>query len=584
MNHRRPFVLSTLLFACSLLVLCALPSAARGQSATATLSGTVVDQNGAVLPSAEITVENISTALKRQATTNDQGDFTIVLLPPATYTVTAQRTGFAPLRIENVVLNVGDQKALQIQLQAGSVSEMVKVTADAPLINESPAVGTVVDRQFVENIPLNGRSFQSLITLTPGVVLTKTAEGSEQGQFSINGQRGDANYFTIDGVSANIGVKVTSGIGQAPGGALPGFSASGGTNNLVSIDALQEFKIQTSTYAAEFGRTPGGQISIATRSGTNDFHGTFFEYFRNDVLDANDWFANANRLPKPAERQNDFGGVLGGPIFKNRTFFFFSYEGLRLRQPQVGLTEVPSLCFRGSGVCPAGQSPAATSIQPLLNALPLPNGPTVRNGVAQFNASYSNPASLDATSIRIDHALNSKLTMFGRYNYAPSDSGQRGGSLSLNNVILTKTKTQTLTLGSTWALTNTISNDLRFNYSRNRGGISFLLDDFGGAVPPPDSLLFPAEFASPEKSIFAFLLSGFSGAFFQKGVTSRNLQRQVNLVDNLLLSAGSHQLKFGVYYRRLSPISRVRNYTQFVQTNLTAAQAGNLTSVLTEAI
>ncbi len=173
--------------------------------------------------------------------------------------------------------------------------------------------------------------------------------------------------------------------------------------------------------------------------------------------------------------------------------------------------------------------------------------------------------------------------MFGRYNYAPSDSGQRGGSLSLNNVILTKTKTQTLTLGSTWALTNTISNDLRFNYSRNRGGISFLLDDFGGAVPPPDSLLFPAEFASPEKSIFAFFLNGFSGAFFQKGVTSRNLQRQVNLVDNLLLSAGSHQLKFGVDYRRLSPISRVRNYNQFVQTNLTAAQAGNLTSVLTEA-
>src|SRR6266498_1038191 len=139
MNHRRPFVLSTLLFACSLLVLCALPSAAHGQSATATLSGTVVDQNGAVVPSAEITVENISTALKRQATTNDQGDFTIVLLPPATYSVTAQRTGFAPLRIENVVLNVGDQKSLQIQLKAGNVSEMVKVTADAPLINESEA-------------------------------------------------------------------------------------------------------------------------------------------------------------------------------------------------------------------------------------------------------------------------------------------------------------------------------------------------------------------------------------------------------------------------------------------------------------
>src|SRR6266542_6137575 len=398
-----------------LFLICCLCVTAYAQSSTATLSGTVVDQDGAVVPGANITVINAATAQQRQATTNDRGDFTVPLLPPATYTIRVERQGFAIAEVSNVILNVNDQKSLQIQLKAGNITEMVKVTADAPLINESPAVGTVVDRQFAENIPLNGRSFQSLITLTPGVVLTKTAEGSEQGQFSINGQRGDANYFTIDGVSANIGVNVTSGLAQAVGGALPGFSASGGTNNLVSIDALQEFKIQTSTYAAEFGRTPGGQISIATRSGTNDFHGTFFEYFRNDVLDANDWFANANRLPKPAERQNDFGGVLGGPIFKNRTFFFFSYEGLRLRQPQVGLTEVPSLCFRGSGVCPAGQSPAATSIQPLLNALPLPNGPTVRNGVAQFNASYSNPASLDATSIRIDHALNSKLTMFGRY-------------------------------------------------------------------------------------------------------------------------------------------------------------------------
>ena len=552
-----------------LVIFCMLAPNLRAQSATATLSGTVEDERGAVIPSASVTVTNTATGLERQVTTNNEGYFTIPLLPPSTYSVMVQREGFQAIRIPDVILNVNDQRSLQIQLKVGQVSgETVQVDADPTLIDESPAVGTVVDRQFVENLPMNGRSFQSLFRITPGVVITKTAEAKEQGQFSVNGQRADTNYFTVDGVSANIGVSPSGNPSQATGGALPGFSASGGTNNLVSIDALQEFQIQTSTFAPEFGRTPGGQISIVTRSGTNRFSGTLFEYFRNDVLDANDWFANANRLPKPAERQNDFGGVLGGPIIKNKTFFFFSYEGLRLRQPQVGLTEVPTLAARQA---------LPQQIQPYVNAFPLPNGPVVRNGVAQFNASFSNPSSLDATSIRIDHALNSKLTLFGRYNHAPSEASQRGsnGAQALNVVVLTQTKTQTLTLGSMWSPTSSMSNDFRFNYSRNLGGLSFLLDDFGGGALPPDSLLFPSQFASPEDSNFAFILGGVSRAFYQKGINARNLQRQINAVDNLLLVKGSHQLKFGVDYRRLSPIIGLRKYAQLIQTTQAAAQAGN---------
>lgn len=552
-------------------IFCLLTPNLRAQSATAILSGTVEDERGAVIPGASVTLTNTATGLARQATTNGEGYFTFPPLPPSTYTVTVQREGFQAIRIPDVVLNVNDQRSLQIQLKVGQISrDTVNVSGDPSLVDESPSVGTVVDRQFVENLPMNGRSFQSLFRLTPGVAITKTADNGEQGQFSVNGQRADSNYFTVDGVSANIGVITSGNFNQATGGALPGFSASGGTNNLVSIDALQEFQIQTSTYAPEFGRTTGGQIAIVTRSGTNRFSGTLFEYFRNDVLDANDWFANANRLPKPAERQNDFGGVIGGPIIKNRTFFFFSYEGLRLRQPQVGLTEVPTVAFRQA--LPA-------SVQPYINALPLPNGPVVRSNVAQFNASISNPSSLNATSIRVDHTINSKLTLFGRYNYAPSDSSQRGGGLSLNTVTATRMKTQTLTLGSTWTLTSSMSNDLRFNYSRNRGGIALLLDDFGGAVPPPDSLLFPSQFASPENSGFAFILNGLSGAFYQKGINANNLQRQVNVVDNLLLVKGEHQLKFGIDYRRLSPITGLRKYNQFIQTTLVAAQLGNATSL-----
>src|SRR5206468_3105713 len=243
--------------------------------------------------------------------------------------------------------------------------ETINVEAGASLVNtESGTVSTVIDRPFVENLPLNGRSFQTLIMLTPGVVTTATFF-ADQGQFSVNGQRADANYFTVDGVSANFGVTGYIALVQTASGALPALSASGGTNSLVSVDAMQEFRIQTSSFAPEYGRTPGGQVSIVTRAGTNALHGTLFEYFRNDRLDARDWFVNFNALPKPAERQNDFGGVLGGPIVKDKTFFFFSYEGLRLRQPSTQQSVVPDASSRQ-------QAPAA--MRPYLNVYPIANG------------------------------------------------------------------------------------------------------------------------------------------------------------------------------------------------------------------
>ena len=225
--------------------------------------------------------------------------------------------------------------------------------------------------------------------LTPGVVVTQTAF-DDQGQFSVNGQRADANYLTVDGVSANFGVTGYGPLVQTAGGALAALSVSGGTNSLVSVDAMQEFRVQTSSFAPEFGRTPGGQLAVVTRSGTNAFHGTLFEYFRNSALDANDWFANHLGLPKPAERQNDFGGVFGGPIIKDKTFFFVSYEGLRLRLPSTQETVVPSTPSRQQA------QQAGLSILPYLNAYPIANGADLGAGLAQFNATYSNPSSLDA--------------------------------------------------------------------------------------------------------------------------------------------------------------------------------------------
>jgi carboxypeptidase family protein/TonB-dependent receptor-like protein len=527
---------------------------AYAQSATATLSGTVYDENGSVIPNVNITVTNRSTSLKRKVATNDEGRFTVPQLPPATYAIRAERDGFASAEFNDVALNVNDQILLNIHLKVSSVGETVNITNGAPLIQESPEVATVIDRQFVENLPLNGRSFQSLIALTPGIVLTKSTFG-EQGQFSVNGQRADANYFTIDGVSANIGVSAGFGLGQFAGGALPGLSAAGGTNNLVSIDALQEFKVLTSTYAPEFGRSPGGQVSIVTRSGTNKFHGSLFEYFRNDVLDANDWFANSLGLSRPPLRQNDFGGVLGGPIIRNKTFFFFSYEGLRLRQPLTVTTDVPSLSSRQS---------APASIQPYLNAFPKPNGPATNSGEAAFSASYSDPLTLDATSIRLDHVVSDRLTLFGRYNYSPSESLQRGvPNHSLNTISSSRINTQTLTIGNTIVFNPVISNELKLNYSRHTGSSFYRLDDFGGAVVPPDSAFFPTPF-SPEDAFFTFAIFNGRHSYFNAGRNVANLQRQFNIVNSLSLVARSHQLKVGIDYRRLSPIYQPRSYGQYL--------------------
>src|SRR6266568_1769911 len=227
---------------------------------------------------------------EQKTKTNTAGLYVFTGVHPGAYRVAAGSPGFKTLIKENLTLHVQDEIGENFSLRLGSVAETVTVNASDLHINTTDAaVSTVVDRQFAENLPMNGRSFQTLIQLTPGVVLTASSFGAP-GQFSVNGQRDSSNYFMVDGVSANVGVNFGLTFNQNASGSVPAFNALGGTNNLVSVDAIQEFRIQTSTYAPEFGRTPGAQISIVTRSGTNQFHGAAFEYLRNDVLDANDWF------------------------------------------------------------------------------------------------------------------------------------------------------------------------------------------------------------------------------------------------------------------------------------------------------
>ena len=543
---------SALLAALFVLIL-VLPSPAHAQAETGSIRGSVTDPSGAVVPGATVRLIDTDRGLQTEVATGNSGFYTFATVRPGHFRMEVEKSGFKLVRLTRITVNIQDNVEQNFKLEVGAVSDSVTVEADAVTVNTTDGtVSTVVDRHLIENLPLNGRSFQTLIMLTPGVVVTQTA-AADQGQFSVNGQRADANYFTVDGVSANFGVTGFFPLGQTAGGALPALSALGGTNSLVSVDAMQEFRVQTSSFAPEFGRTPGGQISIVTRSGTNAFHGTAFEYFRNDVLDANDWFSNFNHLPKPEERQNDFGGVFGGPIIKDKTFFFFSYEGLRLRQPSTQETVVPDSPSRT-------QAPA--SVQPYLNAFPVQNGAELGAGLAQFSASYSDPSSLNAYSIRVDHAINSNLSLFGRYNYSPSNSNVRNPYGVLSTTELLSTAVHTFTVGLTDSITPRISNEARANYSNDRVASRFTLDSFGGAVPVPDSTLFPSGLTS-ENGLYEFLIAGVGE--WATGKFATDEQRQVSLVDNLSWSRGSHALKFGVDYRWLSPFSSPLSYIQFAE-------------------
>jgi len=542
------------------IVVAAAQTASFAQSATATLSGAVVDEAGAVVAGAKIELTNLGAALKRTATTSGEGYFSFPLLPPGTYTLQALREGFAPVEVRNMVLNVNDQLAVKIQMKVGQVGATVNVVDSAALTQESPAVSAVVDRQFVANQPLNGRSFQTLIGLAPGVVFTPT-NVTTQGQFSVNGQRASTNYFTVDGVSANFGTTLSQTLYETAGGGLPALSVQGGTNALVSVDALQEFTIQTSTYAPEFGRQPGAQVSIVTRSGTNQLHGNLFEYLRNDVFDANDYFANLNGFAKPALRQNDFGFTVGGPVFlpkfgggknqffdgRNRTFFFVSYEGLRLRQPVVTAPiEVPSLSARQQ---------ATGFARDILNAFPLPTGPALANdpNTATFVSSYSIPSSLNATSFRVDHKVSDGLALFGRFNYAPSESLERAVFSAPNVAQTTFAQTLTVTGGVTMALSPRLINELRLNFSRSKVDVAYETDTFGGGLVLTDSAYIPS-FTSRQEALGSISI-GSGNSIIQVGPLTRNEQRQINLVDSLSWSIGAHALKFGVDYRRLFPIN-----------------------------
>jgi hypothetical protein len=542
-------------------------TSARADSSSANLSVLVTDSSGAVVPGAHLMLRNSATSQEQQSESGRSGAATFPFLKPGRYQLTVSKEAFADVVIDNITLNVGDDRHLQLVLKVGAAAQTVIVDGSGLTINTTDAsVSTVIDRKFVENIPLNGRSFQDLISMIPGVVTQSpqntTAVVAGYGDFSVNGQRTETNNYTVDGISGNISAGYANGSAQpATSGSIAASTTLGTTQSLVSVDALQEFRVQSSSYSAEYGRTPGGQFSFATRSGTKDFHGTVFDYLRNNFFDANDWFNDHYGKPITALRQNDFGGTLGGPVAiprlyrgKDRTFFFVSYEGLRLTQPQAASIQyVPSLSLRQAAPQP---------LQSILNAFPLPSqgGVDYGNGLAQFIEPDSLPSTINSTSVRIDQVLTQRNAMFFRFSDTPSSSTTR----TLSNVFRNQNGTQTYTLGLTSQFNNQLSNEFRLGYARSDSASHRSVDNFGGAVPIdlPNAL----GLGSYPDGAAAVVLAIGSGSSQLTAGNPTNLGRQWNLTDSVSFNIGKHRIKAGVDYLYIkTPLVPSQNpYAQYI--------------------
>jgi hypothetical protein len=527
---------------------------AMGQNETATISGLVVDSSGALVRGASVELQSVQRGTITTTKTNDAGIYVITGVVPGQYRVTVRRQGFKQVDLVGLTANVQDHIEQNFRLEVGSVSESVTVNASGININTTDAaVSTVIDRQFIANMPLNGRSLQDLWTLAPGVTQVIGATNGNTGQITVNGQRTEANSFSVDGVSANVGVTMGNfGGGAGYGGGTPAMTALGTTQSMVSVDSLQEFRATTSTYSAEYGRTPGGQFSFTTRSGTNDWHGSAFDYFRNDALDANNWFNNAAtpQVAREKERQNDFGGTLGGPIRiphlyngKDKTFFFFSYEGLRLWTPQGLFTgAVPDQTLRQQ---------APTALQPFLNAFPLPNKGEdgLNDGLGIFQIGVSNPSSIDSISVRVDHNFGDKFKVFGRYGSTPSIGSYYGTSSRTNDVL----NNRTITFGGTILVSSSQANEFRFNSTQVNSNQNNVFTNLGGATPF-DVTTLPGPNGKNLPAVGSTLSIELNfGGFPEMGIGAQhNVQRQYNVTDTYSWTLGRHSLKFGVDWRRLT--------------------------------
>jgi outer membrane receptor protein involved in Fe transport len=518
---------STVVFSI-LLIACTAPT--RAQVVGGTLSGTVSDSSGAGIPQANLVVRNVATGVERSVTTNSDGFYTTVNLLPGTYEVTISATGFSTQTGHGISMTVGAQVTVDFTLRVGTVSNRVEVTAQVPDVQlTSSDISAVVGATTVRELPLNGRSWTDLAALQPGVSTIQTqpsfATGSDRGnrgfgqQLTISGARPQQNNYRLDGVSLN---DYANG---APGSVLGG--------NL-GVDAIQEFSVLTSNYSAEYGKTSGGVVNAVTRSGTNEFHGSAYEFFRNSSLDARNYFEDPT-LPKAPFKRNQFGGDIGGPIFKNKTFFFADYEGIRQSKGIPNLNFVPSPESR--------QTVTDPEIQKYLALYPVPA--SCGQDICQSVFNGNQVVDENFVTARADHRFSEKDSLFGTYLYdrTPYNSPDSFGNVGLN----TLSSRQIVAVEETHSFKPTLVNAIRFGYNHEHVDNDASVKALNPAAADTSLAAFEGRNAAVVN------VNGLSSMSGGVGGLPTYLYRwnSFQLYDDAFYNSGKHSIKFGGAYEKM---------------------------------
>src|SRR5437762_11908178 len=424
----------------------------------ASVQGTVYDPSGGFVPGAAIEIRNAEQGAVRALITDDKGRYREPLLPPGEYELRVKVAGFQPVVLKGIKLTIGQDAVLDVKLEIAGGVERINVSADeAPPIDlASAALSGTVNRSQMNDLPLNGRSFQELALLQPGVnaavAAGSDAVGGRGKKITIDGARPEQNSFLLDGSDINNVYNKTPG---SVGGVLLG------------VEAVLEFQVLTNAYSAEFGRSAGGVINAVTRSGTNAFHGSMFEFHRSSALDAKNFFDRASD-PIPPFKRNQFGGVIGGPIRKDKTFFFAAYEGLRESLGITGLTSVPDDNAR-TGIIP-GQTPFTVNPDAAIlvdKLFPRANGRNLGGGVAEYFFSRTQPTNEGFFQGRIDHTFSTKNTMFGRYTLDNGNVNRWSPSTPPDSFTQERSRNQYLTVEHQHTFSPTLLNTLRIGFNRS---------------------------------------------------------------------------------------------------------------------
>ena len=535
--------------------------------ASSSVTGVVSDPTGAPVSSAGVSVKNLETGALRDAVTDDTGRYQVLALPVGTYEVKVAKSGFQDSTRSGIELAVGQQASIDFHLQVGTVSSEIKVTADAPIVSTTTRdIAGLVGEQQVKDLPLNGRSYDLLLPLNPGIVNftsqktggTGISNSTTANNFAVSGNRPQQNLFLLNGVEFT---------GAAENNMTPG----GASGMLLGVDAVREFNVQRDSYSAEFGKHPGAQVLIVTRSGSNQLHGTAFEFLRDNALDAPNFFDQGSA---PPFQRNQFGASLGGPLRADKTFLFGNYEGFRQNLHQTSVAFVPSAASRAAAVA---------SVQPLLNLWPTPApGAKDFNGISSVFSSPLQTVREDFGTSRLDHIFSQNDSLAATYTVDDSDDFT-ATPLDPFSADIVALREQVLSLEETHLFSSTLLNSARVGFSR--AGYFFT------GEPTP---------GTPAASVSGFLLGKPVGAVVVGGSAASNPVAAIGLAgsnngsnlsihrnlytleDRVTMTHGRHQLSFGAWFQRFQSNENIAlsQFGQATFSSLANFLNGNISSFL----